>query len=318
MNSALPKQPLPDITSEASAAENPTLQWVGMTRLPLHFQLSDSQSGTQQCQGYGQIGVDLIDTSAKGIHMSRLYLGLEAFCREQSMSPESLQQLLSTLLETHEGLSESISVGLDFELMTSRPALESGRQGFKAYPVRLHVWQGNDSKGIAIELTIPYSSTCPCSTALAKSHLKDALSGHFDTDTLSKAELLEWIDQAGEDFPTPHSQRSYARIRLQPNNANASAFDLLDTIDTVEGCLQTAVQTAVKREDELAFAKRNGANLMFCEDAARRLKKLFDADTSLEDFCLEVDHQESLHAHNAVARTSKHSGHSKLQFWTFS
>jgi GTP cyclohydrolase I len=31
------------------------------------------------------------------------------------------------------------------------------------------------------------------------------------------------------------------------------------------------VQTAVKRADEQAFALANGQNLMFCEDAARRL-----------------------------------------------
>ena len=35
--------------------------------------------------------------------------------------------------------------------------------------------------------------------------------------------------------------------------------------------LGTTLQTAVKRADEQAFALANGQNLMFCEDAARRL-----------------------------------------------
>ena len=62
---------------------------------------------------------------------------------------------------------------------------------------------------------------------------------------------------------------------------------------------------AVKREDEQAFALRNGQNLMFCEDAARRLKQRFDTFTELSDFRISVTHKESLHPHNAVAIITK-------------
>ena len=54
-------------------------------------------------------------------------------------------------------------------------------------------------------------------------------------------------------------------------DANQSTLPLTDLIDDVEAALGTAVQTAVKRADEQAFALANGQNLMFCEDAARRL-----------------------------------------------
>jgi GTP cyclohydrolase I len=46
----------------------------------------------------------------------------------------------------------------------------------------------------------------------------------------------------------------------------------VELIDLVENTLKTPVQAAVKREDEREFARLNGANLMFCEDAGRRLK----------------------------------------------
>ena len=39
-------------------------------------------------------------------------------------------------------------------------------------------------------------------------------------------------------------------------------------IDASEQVLGTALQTAVKRADEQAFALANGQNLMFCEKAA--------------------------------------------------
>jgi GTP cyclohydrolase I len=82
-------------------------------------------------------------------------------------------------------------------------------------------------------------------------------------------------------------------------------FDLIRLIDQTEQALGTPVQTAVKREDEQAFALANGSNLMFCEDAARRIQKALDADTRLADFHIRVEHQESLHPHDAVAYASK-------------
>jgi GTP cyclohydrolase I len=57
----------------------------------------------------------------------------------------------------------------------------------------------------------------------------------------------------------------------------------------------------VKREDEQEFARLNGANLMFCEDAGRRLKRVLDADARVSDYRVEAVHVESLHPHNAVS-----------------
>ena len=67
----------------------------------------------------------------------------------------------------------------------------------------------------------------------------------------------------------------------------------------------TPVQTAVKRADEQAFALANGQNLMFCEDAARRIQKALSSDPNIADFHLRVAHHESLHPHDAVAFASK-------------
>ena len=61
------------------------------------------------------------------------------------------------------------------------------------------------------------------------------------------------------------------------------------------------MQTAVKRADEQAFALANGKNLMFCEDAARRLGSALCQADWLEGFKLQIVHAESLHAHDAVA-----------------
>jgi len=58
------------------------------------------------------------------------------------------------------------------------------------------------------------------------------------------------------------------------------------------------VQTAVKRADEQAFAALNGQNLMFVEDAARRIEAALGEYTRPS---VHVRHLESLHPHDAVA-----------------
>ena len=68
----------------------------------------------------------------------------------------------------------------------------------------------------------------------------------------------------------PHSQRSYVDTTIRLNDDQKSIpVELL--ISEIETTLNTPVQAAVKRPDEQEFARLNGANLMFCEDAARRI-----------------------------------------------
>ncbi|HCK93163.1 MAG TPA: GTP cyclohydrolase I FolE2, partial [Gammaproteobacteria bacterium] len=85
---------------------------------------------------------------------------------------------------------------------------------------------------------------------------------------------------------------------------NSEFFQFVDLINNIESSLGTPVQTAVKREDEQEFAKLNGQNLMFCEDAARRIHNGLTAQ-NFPDFRAKVSHYESLHAHDAVSMTSK-------------
>ena len=82
----------------------------------------------------------------------------------------------------------------------------------------------------------------------------------------------------------------------------ASGFGLLSLVDEIEQALGTPVQTAVKRADEQAFAALNGQNLMFVEDAARRIQSAPGlAGLQPQVF---VRHIESLHPHDAVAWAS--------------
>jgi GTP cyclohydrolase I len=48
------------------------------------------------------------------------------------------------------------------------------------------------------------------------------------------------------------------------------------------------------------MCRLNGQNLMFCEDAARKIKGLLEQH-NYADYWLQINHYESLHAHDAVA-----------------
>jgi GTP cyclohydrolase I len=82
-------------------------------------------------------------------------------------------------------------------------------------------------------------------------------------------------------------------------------FPITELIDAIEGALKTPVQATVKREDEQAFALLNGRNLMFCEDAGRRVQTALGNDDRILDFWARCTHYESLHPHNAVSVVTK-------------
>jgi GTP cyclohydrolase IB len=113
-----------------------------------------------------------------------------------------------------------------------------------------------------------------------------------------------WLGTDQGIVATPHSQRSTARILVRLTDG-LETFPITDLIDQVEGVLQTPVQTAVKREDEQEFARLNGQNLMFIEDAGRKLKGSLVNDGRLHDFWVRIEHHESLHAHDAVGVFTK-------------
>lgn len=292
---------LPDIIhqskAEANTASQAHLKWVGMEKigLPVRYELTDSTIASSTAN------VDIfvsLDNSDKGIHMSRLYLNLNEIVANQALSAERLNSLLDNVLETHKGISNSAKVRLEFELAINKKALLSQNAGYQSYPVVINHEKSHDKTQTTLELTIPYSSTCPCSTALANQLISEAISEQFPGEELSKEDLFSWLNSGKAQLATPHNQRSYAYLKLDFADNDWPQLD--DLIFALESAIGTPVQTAVKREDEQEFARLNGSNPMFCEDAARKVKGFLETQQNIFDYWFKVEHQESLHAHNAV------------------
>jgi GTP cyclohydrolase IB len=295
---------LPDVAVHAQPHLAGALDWVGMAdiQVPVLFDAGDGE--IQRASARVGAFVNLNRPDKRGIHMSRLYLQVEQALSTQTLTVDSLHALLHGFLDSHKDLSDRACLSIHFEQLVRRPALRSANRGWRAYPVCIEASLTGDEFLLEFGTEVVYSSTCPASAALSRQLIQDQFAGDFDAAApVDHAAVLAWLGSEHGIVATPHAQRSVARLRVRP--VAGAGFRLIDLVDRVEHALGTPVQTAVKREDEQAFALANGGNLMFCEDAARRIQKALDADAALSDFHIRVEHQESLHPHDAVAYASK-------------
>ncbi|GHE41765.1 GTP cyclohydrolase FolE2 [Vulcaniibacterium thermophilum] len=303
MTQAPTPRSLPDVAADAVALARP-LDWVGMANLALPVAVATGQGGTVRVAASADVAVNLRRAEARGIHMSRLYLALQDAFGDEPMTPAGLRRVLQTLVETQGELSDAARLTLRFEHLLLRPALASAHAGWKRYPVEIDAQLVGGHLKLALRVAVDYSSTCPASAALSRQlNAERFLADFAAARPLSPPAVAEWLASERGLAATPHAQRSRAdvRVELRP------CFDELPVtalIDRIEQALGTPVQTAVKREDEQAFARLNADNLMFCEDAARRVAAALSGDERVERFEVEVAHFESLHAHDAVARVS--------------
>jgi GTP cyclohydrolase I len=236
--------------------------------------------------------------------MSRLYLLVSEALSAGPLTLSGIRDLLESFLSSHEGLSDHAKITIGFEHLVRRRALRSDNSGWRSYPITICANLSGGKFNIEITTDVVYSSTCPASAALSRQLIQDNFAKTFSADNaLDRDTILAWLGTEQGIIATPHAQRSTATIRMRPRGEGV--FPLIEMIDNVEAALGTPVQTAVKRADEQAFALANGSNLMFCEDAARRIQKALDADERVADFHVRVAHHESLHPHDAVAFASK-------------
>jgi GTP cyclohydrolase I len=296
---------MPDIANDVRAEVAGELAWVGMNEIEMPVQIEDDAGGLIQSTALVTAYVNLKDPDVRGIHMSRLYLELDQVFTQRPLNPCTLRQLLRSFLDSHEGLSDRALIRVDFDYVTRRPALASDNEGWRRYPISMIAILEGGEFSLEMGLEVLYSSTCPCSAALSRQLISEQFRrdfpGQLQVDT---EKVLAWLNSEEGVVATPHSQRSAAeiRVRLTPS---FEMFPIIELVNEVENALKTPVQATVKREDEQAFALLNGRNLMFCEDAGRRVQTALNRDERILDFWARCTHYESLHPHNAVSVVTK-------------
>lgn len=281
-----------------------TLDRVGMSNIECPVVIQLAGEPRQMTAGRADAFVSL-EEPQKGIHMSRLFLSLMESLGHETISPALVAKIVGDFLKSHDGISQTAHLKVQFELLLQRPALLSKNKGWRTYPVNL--WATATKSGIlgGVDIVVRYSSTCPCSAALARQLIQNKFSESFNpAHDLNHEEVLSWLGREDSIAGTPHGQRSEGKVRLLLSSLPSDLNFLVDIIDRLESALQTPVQSAVKREDEQEFARLNAANLMFAEDAVRRMSAVVAHDPLFKGTACEVAHLESLHPHDAVAKVA--------------
>jgi GTP cyclohydrolase IB len=302
---------MPDVAIQAHPYLGAALDWVGMDGIEMSVRFDAGDGDAQRTSAKVGAFVNLSHQDRRGIHMSRLYLLLDEYLSARPINASMLGYLLRAFLESHKDLADRARISIRFDQLIRRPALRSGNSGWRAYPVSIEASLCADGFRLDLGTDVVYSSTCPASAALSRQLIQEQFTRDFEaTRPLDHAAVLTWLGSEQGIIATPHAQRSVAQLRVR--YVDGAPMNLIALLDRVESSLGTPVQTAVKRIDEQAFALANGSNLMFCEDAARRIQRALDADHSIADFHVRLEHQESLHPHDAVAHVSKNAGTARI------
>lgn len=267
----------PFIQSDVQAETNQTLtavSWVGMGQIQSSLNIGEFNVPCTL-----DIGVNL-KAGYRGIHMSRLYQAHQQQFLHKKLSLQTFHQFLTQSLQSQAELSDEISMKVNLQFAMKTKSLQSGLEGYRNYPLQIIVEKNKQSLNAFLQFEVLYSSTCPQSASLS-------------------VEVLHESNHLPERLPaTPHAQRSRAVIKVQVQDFSNESIENL--IKLVEQTLKTPVQTAVKKADEMEFARLNAQNLMFCEDAARKVALRLLESKVATGFSVYCEHQESLHPHNAV------------------
>ena len=291
--------PLPDVTEDTVARIGGTLDRVGMSGIEvgLRMRTPDDQLVVAPAKATAQISLD--DPDAKGIHMSRLFLTLQKTLDEGDFNLGLVDHLLHAFVESQAGISSSSYLEFSFEYLAKRSSLLSDHITWRSYPLCVVSELREGQVQHRLHVRVAYSSTCPCSAALARQLLQQQFLEDFaDHRWLTVSQGMRWLGSHGT-AATPHSQRSHAEVTVVLDE-KCREFPIVRLIDAIESAIATPVQAVVKRQDEQEFARLNGENLMFCEDSARRIRVALERIPEFVDYRIQASHLESLHPHDAV------------------
>ena len=159
---------MPDIANEARPVAAGQLAWVGMGEIEAPVRIASPEGGETVAAARVNAFVNLHRPDVRGIHMSRLYLHIDRHLAAEPLSAASLRRLLRDFLDSHAELSDRAMVELRFDYLVRRKALISDNTGWKAYPVTVAATLDRTGFELELGVRVAYSSTCPCSAALAR------------------------------------------------------------------------------------------------------------------------------------------------------
>lgn len=260
-------------------------------RIPLQLKHSDGKIMSHDMEASMFV---FLEAEKTGVNMSRFCAILQEEGEEKIVDSQFFKTILKRFVKDlrdykHEPHIPEAELKLAFRYPVKQKSLKSDNWGWQYYDCEMSATiMGDDHIYMKLNMNYEYSSTCPCSLSMSKQYEKDFRDGKITE---------------GNGIATAHSQRSVATVSVTYDIANEFSPEKL--IKLLREALPTETQSLVKRADEQAFAILNGEHPMFVEHASRRLSVVLDNEKTILDWEAKVEHQESLHSHNAVAYIRK-------------
>jgi GTP cyclohydrolase I len=178
------------------------------------------------------------------------------------VSVQGIPRLLKGLKERLD--AERAHVEVSFPFFMSKPAPVTGKSGMMQFDCAFKA-ESNGREDFVLEVVVPVTTLCPCSKEIS--------------------------DRGA------HNQRGWvtARVRF------SEMIWIEEVIEMIEARASCALYPVLKRPDEKWVTEHAYDNPRFVEDMVREVALAFDGDHRITWYEVEVENEESIHAHNAYA-----------------
>jgi len=180
----------------------------------------------------------------------------------KEISVQALPALLSNMRQKLK--AERAHVIVEFPFFMEKAAPVTGKTGMMQFDCGFEA-QINGDFSVTMFMTVPVATLCPCSKEISKYGA--------------------------------HNQRGWVTVRVKTND-HVWLEELIEMIESSASC---ALFPVLKRPDEKAVTERAYENPRFVEDMVREVALKFDAESRITQYSIEVENEESIHAHNAYA-----------------
>lgn len=180
----------------------------------------------------------------------------------REISVQSLPAMLHEMTVRLNAHQAHVEVTFPFFMVKKAPV--TGIEGMMEFTCGFNA-RGNGDFHIELFVKVPVATLCPCSKE---------------------------ISQYGA-----HNQRGWVTTRVVTNDH----VWLEEIIEMIEASASCALFPVLKRPDEKWVTETAYENPRFVEDMVREVALKFDADSRIVSYEVEVENEESIHAHNAYA-----------------
>lgn len=260
---------LPDTQNENTGYPAMHIEKVGIKNVNVPLSVLKKDGTINTCSSKISLYTDLT-AKCKGTNMSRYRIIIENFLiKENLILDKFVPAILNETAKTLQSKNAYIKITFPYYLIVSAPA--SKLDSFIDLNVILEGKLVDNIIKEYLTVVVPYTSCCPCSKK---------------------------ISSYGA-----HNQRSFAEIKVELNRKFSHTMWIEDIFDIVNKIASAPIINGLKRSDEAWQTELMYENPRFVEDMVRLLGNSLNGylDNKILDYSIVVEHEESIHTHNAVA-----------------